>query len=337
MSAQIAIRSEAAPALRLGFLGLGWIGRKRLDAIAALPQVQVAVLADADAQRLESAQRQYSDALAVSDVDALLENDLDGVIIATPNGFHAQQAIACLSAGLAVFCQKPLATNAADAERVVEAARRADRLLGVDFCYRYVQGMAELRQRMACGQLGRIAAIDLTFHNAYGPDKRWCFDRQLAGGGCLLDLGVHLIDLALWLQGNPPLELVARQLFSQGRAIAATQIEDLAVAEFRQPDGALVRLACSWHAHIGCDALIQLQVSGSEGGAAWRNVNGSFYDFELEVYRGTAREKLGGYPDEWGSRALQDWVRRLAVDGSYDPHSIDFIRSARLIDAVYGQ
>ena len=337
MSARMAIGREVAPALRLGFLGLGWIGRKRLDAIATLPEVHVAALVDSDAQRLESAQRHYGDALASDDVAALLDCDLDGVVIATPNGCHAQQAIACLSQGLPVFCQKPLATNAPDAARVVAAARMANRLLGVDFCYRHVRGMGELRRRIAAGQLGKIAAIDLTFHNAYGPDKRWCFDRSLAGGGCLLDLGIHLIDLALWLRDSQSMTLVSRDLFAQGRAIGADQLEDLAFAEFRQSDGAIVRLACSWHAHMGRDAVIELQILGSEGGAAWRNVNGSFYDFELQVYRGTSREQLGGFPDEWGGRALQAWVRRLAVDRSYDPQCFEFVRSAQLIDAVYGQ
>src|SRR5690606_31420282 len=134
-------------------------------------------------------------------VESVFGADLDAVVIATPNGLHARQAIACLERGLAVFCQKPLATTLCAVQRVLGAARAADRLLGIDFCYRHVNGMHELRDRVRAGAIGEIVAVDLCFHNAYGPDKSWCQDRLLAGGGCLLDLGVHLLDLALWVQG----------------------------------------------------------------------------------------------------------------------------------------
>jgi predicted dehydrogenase len=335
MSASALARPVARSPLRLGFLGLGWIGRTRLDAIASFPAVEVAAIADSHPERLAAARRQHAAAVAAASLEDLRDCDLDGVVIATPSGLHAEQAIACLARGWAVFCQKPLATNAVDAGRVLEAARRANRLLGVDFCYRHVQGMSELRARIADGQLGRIAAMDLVFHNAYGPDKGWCFDRQLSGGGCLLDLGIHLIDLALWLHGSEPLQLVSRHLFTHGLPAAVGGIEDLAIAEFQRTDGGLVRLACSWNAHLGRDALVQVQLIGSQGGAAWRNVNGSFYDFELEVYRGTSRERLGGFPDAWGERALKSWVAQLAADGSFDPQSLDIVRSAQLIDEVY--
>jgi predicted dehydrogenase len=335
MSAQPAVQIQPARALRLGFLGLGWIGRKRLDAIADLPEIEIAAIADSDVERVAAAREQYHNAVAVADVNALIDSDLDGIVIATPNGCHAEQAVACLKSGVAVFCQKPLATHFADAERVVIAAQRANRLLGVDLCYRYVDGMSELRHRIASGQLGTIAAIDLTFHNAYGPDKRWCLDRELAGGGCLLDLGVHLLDLSSWLQGNPSMQLTSRHLFRQGKTLAAGELEDLAFAEFSQHDGALVRIACSWHAHAGRDAIIGMRILGSEGGAEWRNVDGSFYDFELEVFRGTSREKLGGYPDAWGDRALRAWIQQLAQDRSYDSRAAEYLGTAQLIDAVY--
>jgi predicted dehydrogenase len=347
MSAQPAALTSSARPLRLGFLGLGWIGRQRLDAIASVPGVQIAAIADTDAIRVQAARQQYHDAVAVHGVESLLDCDLDGVIIATPNGVHAQQAIACLSRGLAVFCQKPLATHARDAIRIIEAARRADRLLGVDLCYRYVDGMHELRRRIISGQLGTIAAVDLTFHNAYGPDKSWCLNRELAGGGCLLDLGVHLIDLALWLQGHPETRLLGAQLFKHAKRLGVDdltgdestgdELEDLAYADFCQSNGAHMRIACSWHAHTGRDAVIEMRICGSEGGATWRNIEGSFYDFELEVHRGTSREKLGGYPDAWGDRALRAWIDRLAHDRCWDPQAAEYLHTAKLIDAVYGR
>jgi predicted dehydrogenase len=321
---------------RIGFIGLGWIGRNRLDALDR-DMVEVAALADADPVRLQSASLAYPQAAATSDVAALFDADLDGVVIATPNGLHAQQAIACLQRGVAVFCQKPLATTLAEVEAVLSAARGADRLLGIDFCYRHVSGMHELRQRVLSGAIGEVIGVDLTFHNAYGPDKSWCQDRRLAGGGCLIDLGVHLLDLSLWLQGMPPTERVRSRLFAQGEPAAGRSgpLEDLAYAEFIQANGAIVRLACSWHAHIGRGAIIQVAITGTRGGALWSNVDGSFYDFELHVFRGAEKQCLSTSPDCWGTRALQSWLQQLRTGNRFDPDAMDIVRSAALIEEVY--
>lgn len=322
---------------RIGFIGLGWIGRKRLDALDPAT-IEVAALAESDSTRLQSAAEAHPDAIAVSAVEAIFDADLDGIVIATPNGLHAQQAIACLQRGIPVFCQKPLATHLADVERVVNAARDADRLLGIDFCYRHVDGMQELRRRLQAGEIGDVIAVDLTFHNAYGPDKSWCQDRRLAGGGCLMDLGVHLLDLSLWLQGMPPTERVRSRLFAQGVPVqAGDAVEDLAFAEFIQANGAIVRLACSWHAHIGQGAIIQIAIAGTRGGAQWTNIDGSFYDFQLDLIRGTNRERLSGRDasDDWGPRALQAWIEQLRVSKCFDPQAEGIIRSAALIEEVY--
>jgi predicted dehydrogenase len=328
-------RSQRRP--KLGFIGVGWIGRKRLDAIAQTADVEVAGIFDADPKRLDDAGRAYPRAACVNEMHALFDVGVDAVVIATPNGLHANQAIACFERGLPVFCQKPLATNAFDVERVIAAARAADRLLGIDFCYRHVSGMSELRERIRQGALGEIVAIDLRFHNAYGPDKAWCHDRKLAGGGCLLDLGVHLLDLALWVQDFPPLERVRSRLFCEGAPLQPNEgkVEDLAFAEFIQANGAIVRLACSWHANTGRDAVIEMGITGTRAGASWENVNGSFYDFQLDICHGASRERLSTSGDDWGPRALSRWLERLAVDRSFDQEAEQIARSAVLIDETY--
>ncbi|HEU4603236.1 MAG TPA: Gfo/Idh/MocA family oxidoreductase [Steroidobacteraceae bacterium] len=322
---------------RLGFVGLGWIGRKRLDAVAATGAVKVAALADADSDRVEDAKQTYADAQVSSSLDALLDQDLDGVVIATPNGAHAEQVVACLKRGLPVFCQKPLATTRADTQRVIETARDANRLLATDFSYRHVQGMSRLREILRTGELGEVLSMDLVFHNAYGPSKQWCYDPDQAGGGCLLDLGVHLIDLALWLQNSPELRVVSSRLFAQGsvRHARSTAIEDLAYVELQQSNGGIVRIACSWHANIGCDAIIRADIHAQRGGASWYNVNHSFVDFNLEVFRGTQRECIGASRDDWGPGALLQWVEQLRRDPSFDSGAWEILSGARLIEEAY--
>lgn len=336
MNAQSSISSPPlARPLRLGFIGLGWIGRRRLDAIAAREDVSVAVLSDTDPAKLECAAASHPNAETRLGYEALLDSDLDGVVIATPNADHAEQAVAFLSRGIAVFCQKPLAVDAAETAGVLQAAAGADRLLAVDYSYRHVQGMPELRRRIGKGDLGEIVAMDLVFHNAYGPNKTWCFERGRSGGGCLLDLGTHLIDLALWLQGGPRMSVASSHLYSRGSRAAKRDIEDLAFVELRQDSGAISRIACSWNAQIGCDAQISAQIHATRGGASWRNLNGSFVDFQLDLLRGNAREQLGVSLDDWGPGALTAWIERLCTDSRFDPSAWDILSGARLIDEAY--
>jgi predicted dehydrogenase len=199
-----------------------------------------------------------------------------------------------------------------------------------------VQGMSELRRRIASGELGEILSLDLVFHNAYGPDKPWVYDRRLSGGGALLDLGVHLVDLALWLHSGSALKLVSSRLFAHGKPLRGRDaIEDMTYAELRQTNGGVVRIACSWNAHAGCDAVIGFELLGSQGGARWRNVDGSFYDFTLDILKGRTAERIASPPDEWGPRALSAWSNRLRTNRSFDAEAELIAQGARLIDEIY--
>jgi predicted dehydrogenase len=297
---------------RLGFLGLGWIGRSRLEAIAAAGVADVAAVADPAVDG------------AHDSLEELLDAELDGVVVATPSALHAEQAVAALEQGLAVFCQKPLGRTAAEASRVVEAARRADRLLGVDLSYRHAAAFRAARELVRSGELGEILAADLVFHNAYGPDKPWFYDPELAGGGCVIDLGVHLVDLAVWTLDLDPAEVRSR--------LRGEPVEQLATADLDH-----VRLACSWNLHAGRDAVIEASFYGSEGAVSVRNVDGSFYDFRCDRFRGTSAELLVAPPDDWGGRAAVDWARRLAAGERFDAAAEEHVRVASIVDRIYGR
>ena len=337
------LTEKAAPAAiarpRLGFLGVGWIGRHRLEAILATGAVEVAAIADPSAEMAAEAGRLAPGADVVGTLDALLDAGVDGVVIATPSALHAEQSIRALARGAAVFCQKPLGRTAAEVEAVVDAARAADRLLGVDLSYRFTEGMRAIRELVARGELGRIYAVDLVFHNAYGPDKPWFYDPKLAGGGCVMDLGVHLVDLALWALDFPRVTDVTGKLFAGGEPLGGRtdRVEDYAVATVGLDTGAALQLACSWRLQAGCDAMISAAFYGTEGGAALKNVAGSFYDFTAERYRGTARETLAVPPDAWGGRAAADWAMRLAQGARFDPLAERLVDVARVLDRIYGR
>ncbi|MEO7026635.1 MAG: Gfo/Idh/MocA family oxidoreductase [Caulobacteraceae bacterium] len=332
---------EAGVALRprIGFLGVGWIGLQRLRAMLETGVVEVAGIADISAANSDAARGLARGAECVANLGELLEMDLDGVVIATPSALHAEQSIAALESGAAVFCQKPLGRTAEETRRVVEAARVADRLLGIDLSYRYTDGMVRIAELARSGELGRIFFVDLVFHNAYGPDKPWFYDPALSGGGCVIDLGVHLVDLALWALGFPDVADLSANLLSAGQPLAevAGGVEDFAAATLTLADGAVARIACSWRLHAGRDAEISASFFGTEGGASLRNVSGSFHDFTAERFRGTSRETLASPPDAWGGRAAADWARRLAAGARFDAAAERFVDVARVLDRIYGR
>lgn len=322
---------------RLGFLGVGWIGRHRMEAIVKDAPVDVVGVADPSEAAAEAARALAPGCERVDSLDALLALSLDGVVIATPSAVHAEQSIQALERGVAVFCQKPLGRTAPEVRRVVEAARKSDVLLGVDFSYRYAEGLRRLRAHHQSGALGHVHAVNLVFHNAYGPDKPWFYDAALAGGGCVMDLGIHLVDLALWVLDFPAVRRVSSQRFAHGRPLRGRQegVEDYAAALLELEGGTAVQLACSWKLSAGCDAVIEASFYGTEGGASFRNVNGSFYDFTADVFRGTERERLADPPDGWGGRAAVDWATRLARGERFTPENEQLIQVAETLDRLY--
>lgn len=333
----IAIPTRPSPRRRLGFLGVGWIGLHRMRAIRDSGLADIVAVADASGPAASAAGGEIACA-ALSSLDELLEAGVDGVVVATPPALHAEQAVRAIERGAAVFCQKPLGRTAAEARRVVEAARAADVLLGVDLSYRHVAGMDQVRRLVRSGELGEVYAANLVFHDAHGPDRAWLGDARLSGGGCVMDLGIHLVDLALWVLGFPEVGPIASALRAGGeplRGRAGGRVEDYGAAQLELGSGTVVQLACSWRISAGQDCVIEASFYGTKGGATLRNVNGSFYDFVVERTQGTSRRTLASPPDEWGGRAAVAWARRLAEGGRYDPEIETILAVQATLDRIY--
>lgn len=322
---------------RIGFLGTGWIGRHRMTALAASRTAEVVAAADPD----PAARAAVSEALPAvtvgADLDAVLEHELDGLVIATPSALHAEQAITALERGLAVYCQKPLARDRDETRRVLGAARAADRPLDVDLSYRYTDAARAVRAELAAGALGDVFAADLVFHNAYGPDKPWFTQRQLSGGGCLIDLGTHLVDLVMWLLGTRRAQTLDARVLAKGRPLDGDDaVEDFALAQLRLDGTVTARLACSWWLHAGRDCVLECTLYGTQGALSIRNVDGSFYDFVAERWDGTARRQLSEPGEDWGARGIARWAEAVAAGAGYDEAAgRELEQVAAVIDGIY--
>lgn len=320
---------------RIGFLGVGWIGRQRMLSILEEDIADIVAVSDPDAEAAMRAAEACAGDTVVTSYEQLLASGLDGIVIATPSALHAEQAVAALERGASVFCQKPLARTLAETQRVVNVAQRNDRLLAVDLSYRHTAAMQAIHALVEGGALGDVFAADLVFHNAYGPDKPWFRDARLSGGGCCIDLGTHLLDLALWVMGNPAIGGATSYRYAGGSRVDEDSIEDYATATLEVSGERTIRLACSWNLSAGRDAVIEATFHGTDGGASLRNVNGSFTEFVADHFVGTQSRRLVEPPDEWGGRAAVAWARQLARDPSFDPRASELLALARAVDRIY--
>ena len=218
---------------------------------------------------------------------------------------------------------------------MLRAGQAADRLLGVDLSYLLTAAMRAIRDEVRKGALGNVFAANLVFHTAYGPQSPWFWDPQLSGGGCLIDLGIHLVDLALWLLDLPAVEQASGRLFRDGRLPAVDEVEDYAVGSIDLADGTNIRITCSWNAAIGADAEIRATFHGTEAAAEMRNCDGSFYDFTAELLKAGDRETLAEPPDDWGGRAAIEWVEDSAAGKRFRGSTSGLLETAGTIDRLY--
>ena len=323
----------------MAFAGVGWIGRNRLQAAANSNLVNIAVITDPSQACIEEAIKIAPQSkVTASFKDAITEEGIDGVVIATPSALHKEQAVAAFEQGKAVFCQKPLGRNVEEVTAVVNAAKKSNKLLGADFSYRYTKAFRAIYSIIQSGELGKIFGVDLKFHNAYGPDKPWFYDLNLSGGGCVLDLGIHLIDLMLYALDFPEVTKVNSDLFAKGISVKGKQaVEDYANVSMSLDNDATAQLACSWNLAAGSEAVIEASFFGTNGGVALKNVNGSFYDFVGLRYWGTKTETIVAPPDDWGGKALINWIEKLSANSSYNTEASAYLKSAKVLDKIYGR
>lgn len=198
--------------LRLAFVGAGYIARIHAQAARSLPEVELVAVADHRQETLEAFGRDFQIPRRYLSLEELLQaGGVDALIVATPNALHAPQSIAALQAGVHVMVEKPMALNAGEAEQMQAAAQASGASIMVAHCWRFDAEVRWLRQQVEAGRLGRIIRTKgYGVHVWWGPSG-WFTEPALAGGGALVDMGIHAIDTARYLLGDPlPVRVYAR-------------------------------------------------------------------------------------------------------------------------------
>jgi predicted dehydrogenase len=270
--------------LQVGIVGVGGIGRdQHLPGWAAVPFAEVVAAADLSEEALKRYCEFLPPARRFRDWHNLVALDeLDIIDVCTPNRTHAPIAMAALAAGKHVLCEKPLATTAAEARAMVEAARKSGRLLMVAQHLRFEPCSRQIKALIDAGMLGEIYyARAQWLRRRMVPPRTTFIERRLSGGGPALDVGVHVLDLAYWLLGAPePLSVAA---FTDDRLAHREDlsgvwgnwdrdrfdVEDFAVGFVRFANGACLVLESSWLAFQAERELIRVQGFGERGGFVW--------------------------------------------------------------------
>ncbi|TLM71181.1 Gfo/Idh/MocA family protein [Pseudarthrobacter sp. NamB4] len=342
-SAQPAALPEGAPAeLRVGVVGIGWAGQQHLKAYAALDGVSIVSLAGMEQELRDSLQAEHSIPNAFADWKEMLDHGgLDAISVAVPTFLHAPITIAALERGVHVLSEKPIARNAVEGQAMVDAARKAGRVLDVAFNHRRRGDIKALKEVIDEGGLGRPYYAKASWLRRSGIPTigSWFTNPELAGGGPLADIGVHALDYALHLLGEPKVVAVSAathsELGPQGRgggsaysALASShafEVEDFASAFLRLEGGGTLLIEASWATYRETDDLLDFTVYGTDGGA------------ELKV-QGAPFPPVGQlrvFTDKDGESA--DYVPPVLPGRAHDAVVEDFITAVRGGGEVWGE
>ncbi|MCM3717790.1 Gfo/Idh/MocA family protein [Fictibacillus phosphorivorans] len=270
--------------IRIGIIGCGGIANgKHLPSLAKLDAVEVVAFCDIVRERAEESAAKYGtvEARVYEDYQALLHDEsLDAVHVCTPNSSHAEISIAALEAGKHVMCEKPMAKTTEEARRMIEAAKRTGKKLTIGYNNRFRKDSQYLKEICEAGDLGEIY-----FAKAHAIRRRavptWgvFLDEEKQGGGPLIDIGTHALDLTLWMMNNyKPRVVLGSAYHKLGQKENAANawgpwdpekftVEDSAFGFIKMENGATILLESSWALNSLEVDEAKCSLSGTEGGA----------------------------------------------------------------------
>lgn len=268
---------------RIAMIGCGGISGTHMGALAKMPDVEVVAGVDIVPARLKAFGEKWGVTRLYKDWNKMLkEVKPDGVNICTPNGVHAAPTIDALNAGAHVMCEKPMAMNPGECAKMIAAARKARKKLAVGFQYRYHPNTRFLTRARDDGQFGDILFMKCQALRRRGIPNWGVFgQKKLQGGGPMIDIGVHVLEMAHYFMGSPkPVAATGNTWTYMGnkpsKVVCAWPnwdyktytVEDLAIGHIRFENGAILQIEASFVAHIEKD-LWNLSFMGTKGGGQW--------------------------------------------------------------------
>jgi predicted dehydrogenase len=343
--------------LRVGVVGVGWAGQQHIGAYTALPGAKVVGIAGLEEDVRTELAEEYGVEHHVPRWEDLLDMDgLDAVSVAVPTFLHAPIAIAALERGMHVLCEKPMALSADEANAMVEAARRAERVLDIAFNHRQRGDIQKLKGVMDSGRLGQPYYAKAWWLRRSGIPTlgSWFTRADLAGGGPLVDIGVHVLDYALFLLGNPAVTAVSASTYdllgrsgwgsntssnkSGATGSNAFDVEDLATVFMRLEGGGTLLLEASWAAHRADGDEFGITLYGTDGGAELI-VEDYAPSGSLRVFTdddgALVEKRLRSRPGRGHKAVVEQFAEKIRSGGRGEHDGAAAAQLARVVDACY--
>jgi predicted dehydrogenase len=265
-----------AKSVGLGFAGVGVAGGAMLEHVHKVPELRVAAIQDVKPELAASMAERYATPYFERFEDLLAFPEVEAIVISTPNVFHVPQARAVLTAGKALLVQKPLATSAVDARAILDMAAAKGQILLVDYSYRLLETVALLRA--ALPEVGPVRSVSAAFRNVRAPsaDRGWFLNPDLSGGGALIDMGVHLLDVLLWVF-QPRSAALQRAMLDRQPGFAVELDGRLELSLDDVP--ASLHVCWNWQK----PSEISVVIDGERAQLRWDNVDGSFNHFKTRL------------------------------------------------------
>lgn len=261
--------------MSVGIIGAGRQGYRRANAISESGD-RILKVADIDSGAAQRLADRFGGRPVTDWRDIVSEEDIDTVVVCTPNDTHAAVTIAALRAGKNVLCEKPLARNVAEAGSVMRAVRRNRARLKCGFNLRFHPAISQAREKLAKGTLGELLFIRCRYGIVGRPgyEKDWRANRSIAGGGQLMDQGIHLLDLLRWFAGD------FNEVFGFNETLywPIKPLEDNAFALLRSQSGLVGSVHASW---TQWKNLFSMEIFGRNGSITVDGLGGSYGDEKL--------------------------------------------------------
>ncbi|MCR8632983.1 Gfo/Idh/MocA family protein [Paenibacillus radicis (ex Xue et al. 2023)] len=343
--------------LKIGIIGCGGIAaNKHLPHLSKFTEVELSAFSDSFAEKAQQAAEQFgtADAAVYTDYKQLLANStIDVVHVCTSNDSHAEISIAALEAGKHVMCEKPMAICAADAVRMLETAKRTGKKLTIGYNNRFRSDSQQLHKVCRNGELGTIYFAKAHAIRRRGVPTRGVFlDKDKQGGGPLIDIGTHALDLTLWMMDNYKPKMVvgtAYHMLSQNNEAARNggwdpksfKVEDSAFGMIVMENGATIMLESSWALNIRQEGAAKVTLCGTKGGADMRDglwingeENGKLYDKEI-LMEGSGIPSLDKVRSKSIELEMRVWLDSVLYDQELVVKPEQALVVSQILEAVY--
>ncbi len=250
--------------VKVGIVGLGWVAQViHLPVLLKLSEAEVVAVCDREKAKARLVAEKFGVKRLYADLKQMLENeDLSAVIVCTSTDAHKEATIAALRAGKDVLVEKPIARHYAEALEIAEAVKETKRKLMVGMNHRFRPDTMILKSFIEGKELGKVFYTRTGWLRKSTSDSAWVTQKEKSGGGAFIDLGIMMLDMALWMTGYPDVKRVSATHFRH----RTKQVEDTSLVSLTLKSGALVNIEVSWSMAVDED-VYYCNVYGSEGSA----------------------------------------------------------------------